>query len=56
MWNFSNEATSISTQIALRDGTLYCANSPNISTKSRDEINYHIAKKHSAAGPKNDHT
>ena len=37
-------------------GTLYCANCPNFSTKSRDDLNYHIAKKHSAAGPKNNHT
>ena len=27
-------------------GTLYCANCPNFSTKSRDDLNYHIAKKH----------
>ena len=37
-------------------GTLYCANCPNFSTKSRDDINYHIAKKHSATGPRNNHT
>ena len=32
-------------------GTLYCPKCPNFSTKSRDVINYHIAKQHSAAGP-----
>ena len=37
-------------------GTLYCPQCPNISTKSRDDLNYHIAKKHSAGGPKNNHT
>ena len=28
-------------------GTLYCPKCPNFSTKSRDDLNYHIAKKHS---------
>ena len=37
-------------------GTLYCANCPNFSTKSNDDLIYHIAKKHIAAGPKNNHT
>ena len=37
-------------------GSLYCANCPNFSTESRDDLTYHIAKKHSAAGPKNNHT
>ena len=32
-------------------GTLYCPKCPNFSTKSRDQLNYHIAKQHSAAGP-----
>ena len=27
-------------------GTLYCPKCPNFSTKSRDDLNYHIAKKH----------
>ena len=36
-------------------GTLYCAKCPNFSTKSRDDLNYHIAKKHRAAGSKNNH-
>ena len=31
--------------------TLYCSKSPNFSTKSTDDLNYHIAKQHSAAGP-----
>ena len=37
-------------------GFLYCPKCPNFSTKSGDDLNYHIAKKHSAAGPKNNHT
>ena len=28
-------------------GTLFCTQCPNFSTKSRDDLNYHIAKKHS---------
>ena len=28
-------------------GTLYCANCPNFFTKSEDDLNCHIAKKHS---------
>ena len=32
-------------------GKLYCTQCPNFSTKSRDDLNYHIAKQHSAAGP-----
>ena len=32
-------------------GTLYCPNCLNFSPKSRDDLNYHIAKLHSAAGP-----
>ena len=32
-------------------GTLYCTQCPNFSTKSRDDLNCHIAKQHSAAGP-----
>ena len=32
-------------------GTLYCTQCPNFSTKTRDDLNYHIAKEHSAAGP-----
>ena len=35
---------------------MYCPKCPNFFTKSRDDLNYHIAKKHSAAGPKNNHT
>ena len=34
----------------------YCSKCPNFSTKSKDDLNYHIAKQHSAAGPKNNHT
>ena len=32
-------------------GTLYCSKCPNFSTKSRDDLNYHIAKQHSVAVP-----
>ena len=32
-------------------GTLYCTQCPNFSTLSRDDLNYHFAKQHSAAGP-----
>ena len=29
-------------------GTLFCTQCPNSSTKSQNDLNYHIAKKHSA--------
>ena len=32
-------------------GTLYCTQYPNFSTKSQNDLNYHIAKKHSAPKP-----
>ena len=32
-------------------GTLYCPKCPNFSTKARDDLNYHIAKKHSVPRP-----
>ena len=32
-------------------GTLYCPKCPNFSTKSRDDLNCHIAKQYSAAAP-----
>ena len=32
-------------------GTLYCTQCPKISTKSQNDLNYHIAKKHSASKP-----
>ena len=32
-------------------GTLYCTHCPNFSTKSQNDLNYHIAKKHSAPKP-----
>ena len=32
-------------------GTLYCSQCPNFSTKSQNDLNYHIAKKHSAPKP-----
>ena len=31
--------------------TLYCTQCPNFSTKSENDLNYHIAKKHSAPKP-----
>ena len=33
-------------------GTLYCQKCPNFSTKSRDVLNYHIAKKTVQQDPK----
>ena len=32
-------------------GTLYCTHCPNVSTKFQNDLNYHIAKKHSAPKP-----
>ena len=32
-------------------GTLFCSKCPNFSTLSQDDLNYHIVKQHSAAGP-----
>ena len=32
-------------------GTLYCTQGPNFSTKTQNDLNYHIAKKHSATRP-----
>ena len=32
-------------------GTLYCTQCPNFSTKSQNDLNYHIAKKQSAPKP-----
>ena len=37
-------------------GILYCPKCPNFFFKSRVILKCHIAKKHSAAGPKNNHT
>ena len=37
-------------------GTSYCAKCPIFCTKSGDDLIYHIAEKHSAAGLKNNHT
>ena len=39
-----------------RGGTLYCPKSLNFFNKSRDDLSYHIAKKYSATGPKNNQT
>ena len=30
---------------------MYCPKFPNFSTKTRDDLNYHIAKQHNVAGP-----
>ena len=35
--------------------TLYCANCPNFSTKSRYDLSYHIAKKHATPRAKKTH-
>ena len=32
-------------------GTLYCTHGPNFSTKSQNDLKYHIAKKHGAPKP-----
>ena len=32
-------------------GTLYCTQCPNFSTKSQNDLNFHIARKHSAPKP-----
>ena len=32
-------------------GTLHCSQGPNFSTKLQNDLNYHIAKKHSAPKP-----
>ena len=32
-------------------GAMFCTQCPNFCTKSRDDLNYHIPKQHSAAGP-----
>ena len=37
-------------------GSLYCTQCPNFQTTSQADLNYLIAKKHNAAGPKNNHT
>ena len=42
-------------QSSCSDETLYCAMCTNSSTKSRDDLNYHIAKKHATLLLKNTH-
>ena len=37
-------------------GTLYCSQCPNFSTKSQNDLNYQIAKKHGTSKPKTTHT
>ena len=34
---------------------MYCTNCPNFSTKSREDLNYHIAKKHATPRVKTTH-
>ena len=61
LWDFSNEETFISTQIPLQwwkwwtQIPLHRANCLNFSTKSRDDLNCHIAKKHPTLPLKNTH-
>ena len=43
-------------KLSCSGGALYCPKSPNFIIKSRNDLIYHIAKKHSAAGPKTNHT
>ena len=38
-------------ELSCSGGTLYCSKCPTFFTKSRDDINYHIAKKHSFPRP-----
>ena len=35
---------------------MYCTQCPNFSTKSGNDLNYNIAKQHSASGPSNSKT
>ena len=42
-------------ELSCTGGTLYCAICPNFSTKSTDDLNYHIAKKHATPRAKNTH-
>ena len=56
MWDTNYKKEHCTTQIALQWWNIVLSKSPNFFTKSRDDLKYHIAKKHSAAGPKNNHT
>ena len=38
-------------KLSCSGGRLYCPNRPNFSTKSRDDLNYHNAKRHSLPRP-----
>ena len=57
-----NRGTSVSKQQLSRHksrctgGTLYCPKCPSFCTKSGDDLNCHVAIKHSATGPKKNHT
>ena len=55
MWNFSNEAKAISTQLAQQWWNNVLCKLSNFSTKSRADSNYHIAKKHATLRAKNTH-
>ena len=51
MWNPSYKKQYCTTQKRGSAGTLYCTQCPNFSTLSQDDLNCHIAKQHSVAGP-----
>ena len=42
-------------KLSCSGGTLYCQKCPNFFTKSRDDLNYHIAKKHATPRVKTTH-
>ena len=42
-------------KLSCSGGTLYCPKCPNFSTKSRDDLNYYIAKRHATPRLKNTH-
>ena len=42
-------------KLSCSGGILYCPNCPNFFTKSRDDLNYHIAKKHATPRMKKTH-
>ena len=51
MWNPCYKKQNCTPQKRSSAGTLYCTQCPNFSTLSQDDLYYHIAKQHSAAGP-----
>ena len=42
-------------KLSCSGGALHCPKSPPFVTESRENLNYQVAKKHSAAGPKTNH-